>query len=57
MKFTFTQEWLERKLAHCDDANVAAAGTSFGNFKKDVEQRTVTPPILSSVPTELGKVV
>lgn len=57
MKFTFTQEWLERKLTHCDDANVAAAGTSFDCFKMDVEQRTVTPPILSDIPTELGKVV
>lgn len=57
MKFTLTQEWLERKLAHCDDANVVAAGTTFDHFKRDVEQRTVTPPILKDIPTELGKVV
>jgi ribosome-binding protein aMBF1 (putative translation factor) len=57
MKFAFSQEWLERKLAHCDDSNVAAAGTTFDQFKRDMEQRTVTPPVLSDIPTDLGKVV
>lgn len=57
MKFQITQEWLEQKLAHCDDTNVGAGGTPIDQFKKDVEQRTVTPSVLANVPTELGKAV
>ncbi len=57
MKFEMSKEWLVRKLAHCDDSYVGAAGTAFEEFKKDVEQRTVTPATLSDVPTKLGKVI
>lgn len=57
MKFEMSKEWLARKLAHCDDAYVGAGGTSLDEFKKDVEQRTVTPAVLSDVPTELGKAI
>lgn len=57
MKFEMSKEWLVRKLSHCDDAYVGAGGTSPEEFKKDVEQRTVTPAVLSNVPTELGKVI
>lgn len=57
MRFEVSREWLAKKLALCDDGNVAAGGTSFEQFKKDIEERTVTPSVLSNVPTELGKVV
>lgn len=57
MKFNGSREWLAKKLAVCSDRNVAAGGTSFEQFKKDVEERTVTPSALSDVPTDLGKVV
>lgn len=57
MKFQITREWLEEKLARCDDTNVGAGGTPIEQFKKDVEQRTVTPSVLANVPTELGKAV
>lgn len=57
MKFEMSKEWLARKLAHCDDAYAGAGGTSPEEFKKDVEQRTVTPAALSGVPTELGKAI
>jgi len=57
MKFEITREWLAKQLAHCDDTSVGAGGTAFEEFKKDVEQRTVTPSVLANVPTELGKVV
>lgn len=57
MKFEITQDWLAKKLAHCDDDSIAVGGTRFEQFKKDVEQRTVTPAVLKNVPTELGKVV
>lgn len=57
MKFEISREWLLEKLAHCDDGEVGAGGTPFAEFKKDVEQRTVTPEVLTAVPTELGKVV
>jgi transcriptional regulator with XRE-family HTH domain len=57
MKFEISREWLLEKLAHCDDTNVGAAGTSLSEFRKDVEQRTVTPAILTDVPTEFGKTI
>ena len=57
MKFEITQDWLAKKLAHCNDDSIAIGGTRFEQFKKDVEQRTVTPAVLKNVPTELGKVV
>lgn len=57
MKFEMSKEWLARKLAHCDDGYAGAGGTSLEEFKKDVEQRTVTPAALSDVPSELGKVI
>lgn len=57
MRFEVSREWLAKKLALCDDGNVAAGGTSVEQFKKDIEERTVTPSVLSNVPTELGKVV
>ncbi len=57
MKFEITREWLERRLARGDDADVGAGGTPFEQFKRDMEQRTVTPAVLAGVPTELGKVV
>lgn len=57
MKFLFSDEWLDRKLGHCNDVEVSAAGTTLDEFKKIVKQRTVTPRALDNVPTELGKVV
>lgn len=57
MKFEMTREWLAKKLARCDDANVAAGGTPLEDFKRDVERRTVTPSVLDNVPTQLGKAV
>ena len=57
MKFEISREWLLEKLAHCDDTKVGAGGTPLAEFKKDVEQRTVTPSVLTNVPTELGKAV
>lgn len=57
MKFEITHNWLEKKLAHCGEDSIAAGGTPFEQFQKDVEQRTVTPAALENVPTELGKVV
>jgi transcriptional regulator with XRE-family HTH domain len=57
MKFEMSKEWLVKKLAHCDDAYVGAGGTSLEEFKKDVEERTVTPSALSNVPTRLGKTI
>lgn len=57
MKFEISREWLLEKLTHCDDTSVGAAGTPLEQFKKDVEQRTVTPSVLRNVPTEFGKAV
>lgn len=57
MKLQISREWLEQKLQQDDDANIGAGGTSLEQFKKDVQQRTVTPAVLAKVPTELGKVV
>lgn len=57
MKLDVSREWLSKKLAHCDDANVGAGGTRFEDFQKDMRQRTVTPSALADVPTELGTVV
>lgn len=57
MKFEITREWLESRLARGDDADIGAGGTPLDHFKKDMEQRTVTPAVLAGVPTELGKVV
>lgn len=57
MKLQISREWLERKLQQGEDADVGAGGTSLGQFKKDMQQRTVTPAVLSKVPTELGKVL
>jgi transcriptional regulator with XRE-family HTH domain len=57
MKFEISREWLLEKLAQCDDTNVGAGGTSIEQFKKDIEQRTVTPSVFADVPTELGKAV
>jgi transcriptional regulator with XRE-family HTH domain len=57
MKFEISREWLLEKLAHCDDANAGAGGTPIELFKKDIEQRTVTPSVLMDVPTEFGKAV
>ena len=57
MKFQISREWLERRLARGDDADIGAGGTPLEQFKKDMEQRTVTPAVLADVPTELGKVV
>lgn len=57
MKLQISHEWLERKLQQGDDADVGAGGTSLEQFKKDMQQRTVTPAVLAEVPTELGKVL
>jgi transcriptional regulator with XRE-family HTH domain len=57
MKFEISREWLQEKLAQCDDTNVGAGGTSLEQFKEDIEQRMVTPSVLADVPTELGKAV
>lgn len=57
MKFEISREWLLEKLAQCDDTNVGAGGTPIEQFKKDIEQRMVTPSVLADVPTELGKAV
>jgi len=57
MKFQISREWLERRLARGDDADIGAGGTPLEQFEKDMEQRTVTPAVLADVPTELGKVV
>jgi len=57
MKLQICQEWLERKLQQSDDAEVTAGGTSLEKFKRDLQQRTVTPTTLAQVPTELGQVV
>lgn len=57
MKLLFSREWLERKLRQGNDAGVGAGGTQLEQFKKDMQQRTVTPAVLAEVPTELGKVL
>jgi transcriptional regulator with XRE-family HTH domain len=57
MKLQISREWLERKLQQGDDADVGAGGTPPEQFKKDMQQRTVTPAVLDHVPTELGKVI
>ena len=57
MKFVITQEWLTKTLARCGDDCIAAGGTPFQDFKKDIERRTVTPTVFQNVPTQLGKVV
>ena len=57
MKITITREWLERRLAFEDDNLCAAGGTTLKDLQKDAESRTVTPHILTSVPTEIGKVL
>jgi len=57
MKLNISREWLESKLKQGDDADIGAGGTSLKQFKKDMQQRTVTPSVLAEVPTELGKVL
>ncbi|BAN34112.1 hypothetical protein SCD_n00263 [Sulfuricella denitrificans skB26] len=57
MKFEITQEWLAKRLAHCEEDGIAAGGIHLEDFKKDIERRTVTPSVLQNVPTQLGKVV
>lgn len=57
MNFEMSKEWLKKKLAHCDDTLIGVGGTSLEDFKRDVEQRTVTPSTLANVPSDLGKVV
>lgn len=57
MDFESMREWLARKLAHNDDAGVAAGGTSLESLRQDAETRTVTPAVLAEAPTEIGKVV
>jgi transcriptional regulator with XRE-family HTH domain len=57
MNFESMREWLARKLAHTDDAGVAAGGTSLESLRRDAEARTVTPGVLADAPTEIGKVV
>jgi ribosome-binding protein aMBF1 (putative translation factor) len=57
MKFSITQDWLRRHLKQADDSNVAAAGTTLDELERDAQRRTVTPLILASVPTDIGKVV
>lgn len=57
MNFESMREWLARKLAHADDTNAAAGGTSHEALRQDAEARTVTPAVLAEVPTEIGKVV
>ena len=57
MKLQVSREWLERKLQQGNDANVGAGGTSLEEFKKDMQQRTVTPAVIAEVPTELGQVL
>jgi len=57
MSFEKYQEWLARKLSHADDTGVGAGGTSLKDLQKDVQARTVTPAVLSGVPTEVGRVV
>lgn len=57
MKLNISREWLERKLQQSDDAYVGASGTPLEQFKKEMQQRTVSPAVLAHVPTELGKVL
>lgn len=57
MKLHISREWLGRKLRQGDDADVGAGGTRLEQFKRDMQQRTVTPAVLAEVPTELGKVL
>lgn len=57
MKLNITKEWLDQWLTKADDTHAAAGGTEIALLKKDVEARTVTPSVLGSAPTEVGKVV
>jgi hypothetical protein len=40
MKFEISREWLLEKLAHCDDTNVGAGGTSIEMFRKEIQNMT-----------------
>jgi transcriptional regulator with XRE-family HTH domain len=57
MKLHISREWLEQKLRQGDDADVGAGGTPLEQFKKEMQQRTVTPAALAEAPTELGQVL
>lgn len=57
MKFTTDAKWLKQKLSVCDDAHVAAGGTSLSELRAAVDRRTVTPATVGSAPTDLGRVV
>ncbi|MEO6803184.1 MAG: helix-turn-helix transcriptional regulator [Granulicella sp.] len=57
MKLKIDKEWLGRKLERADDAEAAAGGTTLEELKKSVERRVVTPSVLASAKSELGKVV
>lgn len=56
MKLNITKEWLTQWLDKADDTHAAAGGTALALLKKDAEARTVTPTVLVSSPTELGKI-
>ncbi len=57
MNFENIREWLERRLAHTDDAEAAAGGGTIEQLRQDAEARTVTPASLANVPSDLGRVV
>jgi transcriptional regulator with XRE-family HTH domain len=57
MNFENMREWLARKLANNDDTEAMAVGPPLDVLRRDAEARAVTPSVLSSVPSEVGKVV
>ena len=57
MKLNITREWLARWLARADDTAIGAGGSDLRSLKQDVERRTVTPPVLADIPSQLGQAV
>jgi transcriptional regulator with XRE-family HTH domain len=57
MKFRTTEKWLRRMLSISGDSEAGAGGTTLEELKKDVETRTVTPSVLTDVPTGLGQII
>jgi transcriptional regulator with XRE-family HTH domain len=57
MNFENIQEWLTRKLRIADDAGIGAGGTSFADLQRETAARMVTPAALTTVPTEIGRVI
>lgn len=57
MKLTITPEWLARQLARGDDSLIGASGTDLAKLRQDVERRSVTPPVLTDVPSQVGQAV